>query len=426
MRKILALSSLLAFSTHSFASDFSLPFINASGLGNAYADWATSADDASTAYANPAGLTRLHHQQLTMAILGLTGNTKFTGTTVGFPSPPYLPEKGSASSRLGAIFPTIFYALPVNDRFTVALSQTTPFALGTNYPKDSIVRYFATNSKVVVVDIGPSVGMKLTDKLSAGLGFDANRLAFNLNNMIPLAGSVGPNATLTGIPDAESQNHLSGWGYGWHGGLLYEWKPTTRIGASFNSMVMFHTTGDSEIYIPFFPNTYRTKNQKSNAALPARAQFSVHHDLNPCLTLMGTAFYTNWRTFDKITMKRVMLPDGNTTSVTIPLNYRNTFDYSVGLNYKANTKLLLRTGLQFMNTPSNDTYRGVADPIGRGTIVAGGATYYYNPCLSYDFGVAHTFFQQEAVNIVNPLGRASGHNNIQSTVIGAQINWNIT
>lgn len=410
-------SILAALSSPLNASDFSLPFINAAGLGNAYADWATSAQDASTAYANPAGLTQIHHQQLVFAALGLLGSAKFTGTTTGLPSPPFTPEKGSASSRLGAIFPDIFYAMPLNERLTVAIGQATPFALGTSYKKDSLVRYIATNSKVVVVDVGPSVGYKVSDKLSVGLGLDADRLAFNLNNMVPL----DPN-----LRDAESQNHLSAWGYGWHGGILYQLLPCTRLGASYNSMVMFHSTGDSEIYIPFFPGTYRTKNQKSNAALPARAQFSAHQDINPCVSVVGTVFYTNWYTLDKLTMKRVMLPDGTTTSVTIPFNYHNTFDYAFGLNYKATDKLVLRTGFEIMNAPSNDRNRGIADPIGRGTVLAGGAHYQYNPCLGYDVGVAHTFFQQEAVNLVTPIATATGHNNAQSTVFGAQVTWNMT
>ena len=44
-----------SLSTQALASDFSLPFVNSAGLGVAYADWATAASDARTAYTNPAG-----------------------------------------------------------------------------------------------------------------------------------------------------------------------------------------------------------------------------------------------------------------------------------------------------------------------------------------------------------------------------------
>lgn len=58
----LALSSLFFVSPVLATSDFNLPFVNTSGLGVAYADWATAASDASTAYTNPAGLVKLAHQ----------------------------------------------------------------------------------------------------------------------------------------------------------------------------------------------------------------------------------------------------------------------------------------------------------------------------------------------------------------------------
>lgn len=408
--------SIAAISLPTFASDFSLPFINAAGLGTAYADWATSADDATVAYSNPAALTKFHHQQVVFAPLFLTGSTKFTGTTKTppYPLPPFGTLSGSASSRLWGIFPNLAYAVPINDRFVFGISETTPFALGTNYSKDSIVRYTATRSKIVVVDLSPSVGYKVSDQLSLGLGLDVNRLAFTLNSMF------GPPIS---VPDSESQNNLYAWGYGWHAGILYQALSCTRIGLSFNSMTMFHSTGNSQVFSPF--GAFRTTNQKSNAALPARTQLSIHQDIDPRWAVMGTVFYTNWSTLDKITLKRVILPGGATIPVTIPLNYHNTFDYSLGATYKATDKWLLRAGAQYMNTPSNNRNRGVADPVGSATILALGAHYQQNPCFGYDVGVAHSFFQQMPVNLVTPVTSATGHNNTQSTVFGGQVTWNI-
>ncbi len=432
MMKISRLSMAMAFlglSTSVFASDFSLPFINVAGLGTAYSDWATSASDASTTYSNPAGLTKLTHQQLVVAALGIKGNTRFEGSslTPAFPFFPQVGLSGSSGSKISAFLPSFYYARPINNKITVGFGVTAPFALGSNYDKDSIVRYVSTRSSVVVVDLGPSVGVKLSDKVSVGLGIDAARIAFTLNNMF------GPPLSFPG--DSEGQNHLSGWGYGWHGGILYEPLATTRIGVSFNSMIGIHTTGDSELYKPN-GLVFRTTNQKTNAALPARTQVSAQHDITKQLTVMGTVYYTNWRTFDKINMKRVMAPippfipgpGAATTFVSIPFNYHNTFDYSLGLTYKATPKWMLRTGLQVMSTPSNNQNRGVADPIGSATVLAIGAHYEQNKQLSYDIGYGHSFFKQQSVDLViqpGDLTRLSGHTNTQTNVFGAQLNWNI-
>lgn len=56
-----------AVSTQVCASDFSLPFVSVSGLGNAYSGWAADAYDASTTYTNPAGLVKIKSPQLIIA-----------------------------------------------------------------------------------------------------------------------------------------------------------------------------------------------------------------------------------------------------------------------------------------------------------------------------------------------------------------------
>lgn len=412
----LVIACLLGASSQVFASDFNLPFVNAAGLGTSYSDWATSAADASTTFTNPAGLVKLEHQQIVFAPIAIWGNTSFTGSTA---TPPYafpgrITQSGSATSKIFAFMPSFYYAKPLTDRVTFGFGETVPFALGTNYSKDSIVRYAATRSQIVVIDFTPSIGFKVNDQIALGVGLDASRMTFTLNNM------YGPPVS---TPDGEGQNHLAGWGYGWHGGILYQALKTTRVGLSFNSSMMFHTTGDSEFYSPTGA-TWRTTNQKSNAMLPARTQLSAQHDLNACLTVMATIFYTNWSSLPQLTMKRVMGNGGTTSSVTIPFNYHNTFDYAAGLSYKLTPKWILRTGFTILNTPSNNRNRGVSDPIGRATIVGLGAHYQQNPCLSYDMGYEHSFFRQEQVNLATPLTLATGHNNTQTNVIGAQINWN--
>jgi long-chain fatty acid transport protein len=231
---------------------------------------------------------------------------------------------------------------------------------------------------------------------------------------------------LSPLPDAEIHNNLYGWGFGWHGGLLWQPSSSTKLGLSFNSMTMFHAKGNSEAYSPLATGELRTASQKANAALPARTQFSVHQDIGSQWSILGTVFYTHWSTLSQLTLKNYMLPTGATTSVTMPFGYHNTLDYSLGTNFKLNEKWILRTGVQFMNTPSNDRDRSVSDPVGAATVVNIGAHYQQYPTLGYDIGYAHAFFKQEPVNLVNAVTTASGHINSQSNIFGAQLTWDIS
>lgn len=403
-----------------FASDFSLPFVNSSGLGVAYADWATAAADASTAYTNPAGLVNLPHQQVVINLLGITGTAQFSGTAITppFPFPFPIVQSGVARSRINAFSPSFYYAAPVSKRISFGFHFNAPFGLGTKYPSDvsGVTRFAATRSEVLGLDLGPSVGVKLTDWISVGAGFDALHLAFTLNNR------YGP--PISFAPDTVLQNHLDGWGYGWHAGTLLQLGSMTRIGFSYNSQIGVDTTGYSML-TPAFSPALRTKAQRTSAALPGRAQLSIQQDFTPRWTGMATAFYTNWRVFKNITMENTLIPDGQTLSVSIPFNYHNCFDYSVGAAFKATEKLKLRAGIEFMNTPSNDHDRGVADPIGSATILTLGTHFQASETLGFDLGVGHSFFKESPINYNSSVTSLKGHTNSQTTVIGGQINWNI-
>jgi long-chain fatty acid transport protein len=413
---LLGMSCCFLSGTSVFASDFNVPFVSASGLGNLYADWATNTDDASNAFTNPAGLTQLHNKQAVIAPIAITGDTKFNGTSFSPPPPTALTESGSASSRMGAIIPTTYFSLPINKQFTFGISANAPFGLGTNYPKDGVQRYQATRTQVAVVDLSPCIGFQVTPQFSVGLGVDLNRLTYTLNNMVrnPFGGS-----------DFESQNHLSGLAWSWHGGMLYQALPKTRVGISFNSMITFHATGNSELFSTF--GEARTTNQKTYARLPARTQLSIHQDINDRVAIMATIFYTNWSTFQQLTQQNVVVsPTGATATIAIPFNFHNTFDYVLGLNFKATDQWLLRTGLEFMNAPSGNTNRGAGDPVAQATVFGVGAHFQQNQKLSYDLGVAHSFFKQNTVNVVTPIFTLTGNNNPQTTVLGAQLTYNMT
>jgi long-chain fatty acid transport protein len=76
----LVVGAMLAVSGTSAASGFALIEQNGSGLGNAYAGGAASAEDASTIFYNPAGMSRLSGKQITVAGSMIKPSAKFSDT----------------------------------------------------------------------------------------------------------------------------------------------------------------------------------------------------------------------------------------------------------------------------------------------------------------------------------------------------------
>ena len=99
---ISAIGALLGIGHGSaYAAGFQLSEQNASGLGNAYAGQAAAAEDASTIYFNPAGLTRIHYRQIVGALHLIKPSATFSdsgsctpsvGTGVGTSTCPFGPH----------------------------------------------------------------------------------------------------------------------------------------------------------------------------------------------------------------------------------------------------------------------------------------------------------------------------------------------
>ncbi|OAI49759.1 hypothetical protein AYO45_02150 [Gammaproteobacteria bacterium SCGC AG-212-F23] len=415
LRKLFSLLGVslvtLSISPYSFSSDFSLPFYNASELGNTYAGWAAYANDASTSYTNPAGLSRITNPQFIASAISVQGSVPFVGTA----STPVASVTGKTNGSAGGFAPMLYLSAPVfnNKNIVLGFSENVPFGLGTDYAKTSLVRYAATRTQAVDLDLSPSAGFKINDQFSVGIGLDVQRITITLNHMFgpPLA-----------IPDFEGQNHLNGWGVGYHAGVLYQFIPSTRVGVSFNSQSVFHTTGDSILFTPI--SEIRTTSQKINITLPARAQASLYHDLNRCWALMGSVLYTHWSTLQQVILQNTVTPIG-VIPVIIPFQYHDTFDYAVGANFAPNNQWILRAGVQFLNAPSNARDRAPNDPTGKMRLVGIGTHYQQNKCIGYDLSYAHNFFGRTTINYVTPLASVIGHSHPSSDVFGAQLTWNI-
>ena len=83
--KLIPALMLVAFSGAASASGFQLMEQNASGIGNAYAGSAAVADNASTIFFNPAGMTQLQAREFSVGVSAVDPSFSFDnkGSSVG-------------------------------------------------------------------------------------------------------------------------------------------------------------------------------------------------------------------------------------------------------------------------------------------------------------------------------------------------------
>lgn len=441
---LLCMTGTLGISSQILAAGFQLWEQDGASIGNYHAGYAALATDASIAFYNPAGITRFKNQQIVFGGVAILSDFNYRGSvtvanTFPPPFPPSISETFLNVSDQGGTFslvPSLHYVAPINDCVGFGFSVDVPFGLKTDYGANTPIRYAATLSSLTVVDISPSIGFKVTDKASLGVGFDIQRAFAELN-------LVGVSVT-TPDSDTPSTNKANDTAYGYHLGALYEFSPDARVGLSYHSKVRHHLSGSSKFDGPVADSLndgeIRSSRATTNVTLPPYTALSAYYRFNPCWAMMGSVIYTQWNSFENLILNNiagaanapfplVVVPSTN-IQVTIPEHYRNSWNLSLGADYYPTDTIVLRGALGFDQTPAQSAYRNVQVPDNNRYVFAVGAHFKATKNVGLDLGWAHIFIRQAKVNppplvVGAQVVTTDGHVTGGADVIGAQVTWDI-
>lgn len=398
-----------------------ITFANASGLGNAYAGEAAIADDSSTLFYNPAGLTFIKNPQLIISDNGVYGFTRFNGSATLIPAS--YTQTGQTISKIYGQIPTFFFTSPVSSKVTVGIGGVPVLGYAiSNFSNNSLVRYVGTKSQIAIFALTPGLSYAINDNFSIGLGLDLEYLYAQFQNRAQLFGVPGS------VPDQNSQNIASGYGYGWHAGLLYNFNPCTRVGLTYHSIVSFNASGTSEFSIPgvSVDTVYRSNHFKVRFPNPPVIALSVYHEINPNLAVMGTIDYIEWGRIKTLTGMNVALPPafGSLTTTSLTTHYHNEWEFLAGVNYRISCPWLLRAGGGFATRYSTTNVPSALQGAPAG-VLAIGAQYQATKALSFDMGLMNTFLWQNAdINFQNSITKEKGKHYFYLGVLGGQLTYN--
>jgi len=423
MKKIYLLA-LLSISCEAGANGFSMPEQNVTNLGLAYAGTGSQASDASSAYYNPAGLTRMKNRQF---IAGAVYTDPDTVLNVSIARGPggglSTPSSGTDKPKGRVVVPSLHYAAPINNKFTFGASLVSTFGSTNNYPSSAVSRYMATKSEMMTVDLAPSFGYKCNDQLSLGAGLDLYHAKVALNSAINVTGGAST-ATDGFIKNKGKANQL-----GMHAGLLYEVDPSTRFGFKYNSRVLLNFKGYSELQSTN-GGAVTTQNVQAKLDLPESFTVSGYHGLNDQWAIMSDLQWLHWSR-----LKNVVLNYANGSKTIFNYYYKNSYRFAVGGTYDYNDKLQLKLGTSFDSTPTTTAWRATNVPDGNQTGLAVGARYNLSRKLVLDAGLAHVFsnrvtINQSAPTILNsgnpqPLNSITSKSKQHINAVGLQLTFNM-
>src|SRR5690606_38561948 len=215
-----------ALSTQALAAGFALNEQSISGMGTSFAGRSSSADDATTLFGNPAGMSRLKREEVSFGMAAIHAKTdiknssgSFSGPALGGATMPYGGSNDGDMVPFTAV-PMGYYVKPIDDKWAVGVGIYVPFGLVTDYESGYQGRYFGDYSEVRVITVQPTVSYRFNDKLSIGFGPTINHIEGELQSASP--GGTAGDGRVKVIGDDTA--------LGFNAGLLYEFIPHPRAG----------------------------------------------------------------------------------------------------------------------------------------------------------------------------------------------------
>lgn len=385
LKKIGCSAALLVISGSAAASGYALIEQNGSGLGNAFAGGAASAEDASTIFYNPAGMSRLSGKQVTVAASMIGPSVQFsnTGSTAAAGRPLGVPP-GDAGNWV--YVPNGYFSMELNPDLHVGLGVNSPFGLKTQYSDNWVGRFQAMNSKIKTINLNPSASYRLNDTVSLGAGLNYQHINAELSSIKNIGGLTEGLSNMTGSDSA--------WGYNL--GALFDIGSGGRVGLSYRSAIRYRLTGNaytaSSVPVPgtntFVPVT-------ANIKTPDTLSLSYFRTLNDKWDLMTDLTRTGWSNFNEL---RILQASTGATLALTPENWKDTWRVSLGGNYHYSEAWMVRMGAAYDQSPVADAYRTARIPDGDRTWLSLGGQYKPGKQDTVDFGYAHLFVSNVPIN----------------------------
>jgi len=414
-------ATLLAAAPPASAANFQLTEQSVTSLGRAHSGGAAEAEDASSIWYNPAGLSNLTDSEILGGYSLIRFGASFTKTSAtDATGQPLSGGNGGSVGKLGGpVF--LYYAKPINDQLTFGFGINTPFGLATKYDDNSIFRYQAIYTSVSVINYAPTLAWKINDQFSLGFGIDYSQMSVKLTNDVDFGAicfsQVNP-VTCTGL-GLTPQNHdgffsaqASGNGTGWNVGALWKINADDRIGFSYRSAINHDLSGGGSFTnVPAAFSTqpqFQAQGVSAKFRSPATTSLSYVTRLNDQWTLSADWSNTGWSSFDKLD---IQFANPGTKDAIVDEGLSNSNRYSVGLDYRYTDTWTFRGGVALDKTPvpdptapcnttvvnpktcTNDinASRTARLPDGDRDWLAFGATLHVNEHSQWDFGYAHLF-----------------------------------
>lgn len=362
---LIATAALPALAGGLYVGEFGQPNQGASRAGAQ-----ALAEDASTAWQNPAGIMFLDGDKSMVTALIVNAETEFDQNKSASSLPPAVAnadgsrpasDGGDAGgTSLGGAF---FHAEQINDKWGWGLSMVSISAAILEYEdeRDFAGRYWATEVDLLTISLLPALSYKVTDDFSVGLGVPIMFAQLEMDVAIPGLAAGAPE----GFAKIEDGDDIV---VGLNFSALWQATDSMRVGLQYISKVDLDFDSDLKITPP--PGQPLDAVQSNvEFTFPQSLRASLTQDLSAELTLLASLAWEDWSEFKDIAIST------SAGGGSLPRNWDDTWHYSLGLRWKPRAQWTYYTGIAYDTDPIQASGRTADMPIDEQWRFSGGVNY---------------------------------------------------
>ena len=399
----LVLTGVAAATSTALAAGFQLTEQSSLGLGRAYAGAGIVGDDLSAVHYNPAGMTLLEGTRFQAGTTWIALNADYNSSI----------SDESENGRLkGQMIPAGYVTHQVNDQVWLGFAMTVPFGMGTEYSKDWEGAGRGTNAKIYTFDMNPSIAWKVNDFLSVGAGISVQYAKAELG-----MGLEKGNMSLGhGKVEADS------WDWGFNLGIMVSPTDRLRFGLAYRSAIEHDADGTTKLSgmnanLPIVGSAIgslegNTFGMSTSIKTPDTVMLTGTWEATDQLRLSGLIRWANWSNFKELNIENDVpgsildafdsMISGNPalgqlglssemlTNVDVVNEWKDTWLFSVGADYKINSAFTVRGGIAYETSPVDDqSTRMAVIPDTDRVWFSLGASWYATKDLQFDVGATY-------------------------------------
>jgi long-chain fatty acid transport protein len=317
-------------------------------LGTAGANNVVNNVAADAAYTNPAGMT------------GIDRDTLMPGFQLILPKVEFDPSIATAGGNDGgnagevAPIPGLSAVKVLSDQWRLGLAITAPIGGGVDYGDNFAGRYSATRSVLTGLGISPSLGYKINNSVSVGIGVTAIYTKFDLDIAIKQSTPLG--APLSdGMVHIDKIDDWSGQGFL---GLTWQITDQAMLGVVYRTKAEIELEGDLSIKGLAGPTrivnaiTSRLDKVEVDFDLAQVVAVGLAYDVSDDLRIMVDFDWEDWSEFSD----NYISIQGGAITTDIDRKWDDTWHVGVAALYKMDDSFM-SAGISYDSSPVDDDDR---------------------------------------------------------------------